>query len=261
MRFVVDHDFHIHSTVSPCCHDEKQTPEAILNYAKQNNLKKICLTNHLWDENVASAAEWHDGQRFECVSSVLPLPQDSDVEFLFGAEIDMDYNFVLGISKERFDAFDFVAIPTTHLHLVGNTVKTKIETPEECAEIWLNRIDALLKKDLPWHKIGIAHLTCGHIFKDRTTEVIALLPDEKLYSVFSDCAGKGVGIELNMKTLAMTEEVKKIMLRPYFIAKDCGCKFYLGSDSHKISALETAKENFEHIVTSLDLKESDKFIL
>ena len=119
-----------------------------------------------------------------------------------------------------------------------------------------------MKKDLPWHKIGIAHLTCGHILKDRTPEVIKLLTDEKLYSVFSDCAAaKGVGIELNMKTLSMSEELKNIMLRPYLIAKDCGCKFYLGSDSHKTSALETAKENFEHIITSLDLKESDKFVL
>lgn len=261
MRFIVDHDFHIHSTISPCCHDEKQTPEAILNYAKINGLKKICLTNHLWDEKVPSIAQWHDGQRFECVSSVLPLPEDDNVKFLFGAETDMDYEFELGISKERFDVFDFVVIPTTHLHLAGNTVKTKLETPEEAADIWMQRLEALLKKDLPWHKIGIAHLTCGHIFRDRTPEVVALLPEEKLYSVFSDCVSKGVGIELNMKTLAMTEEQKKIMLRPYFIAKDCGCKFYLGSDSHSVAALDSAKENFEDIVTLLDLKESDKFIL
>ena len=131
MRFVADHDFHIHSTISPCCHDENQTPEAILNYARENNLTKICLTNHLWDENVRSEAQWHEGQRFGCVSSVLPLPQDSQVSFLFGAEADMDYNFVVGVSEERYDAFDFVVIPTTHMHLAGNTVRTKITTPEE----------------------------------------------------------------------------------------------------------------------------------
>ena len=260
MRFVVDHDFHIHSTVSPCCHDKNQTPEAILNYAKKNGLGKICLTNHLWDEKVQSVAQWHDGQRFECVSSVLPLPQDDNVKFLFGAETDMDYDFQLGISNERYDCFDFVVIPTTHLHLAGNTVKTKLETPEEAAGLWIQRLEALLKKDLPWHKTGIAHLTCGHIFKGRTHEVVALLPEEKLYNIFSDCASKGVGVELNMKTLAMTDEQKKVMLRPYFIAKDCGCKFYLGSDSHSVAALGTAKENFEDIVTLLDLKESDKFV-
>ena len=259
MRFVADHDLHIHSTVSPCCHDENQTPEAILEYAKKNNFRKICLTNHLWDENVKSEAEWHDGQRFCCVESVLPLPQSENVKFLFGAETDMDYNFVLGISPERYEKFDFVVIPTTHLHLAGNTVKTKLQTPEEAADHWIKRLEALLKMDLPWHKTGIAHLTCGHIFKGSVPDVIKLLPEEKLYEIFTDCSEKGVGIELNMKTLSLSDEVKSIMLRPYFIAKDCGCKFYLGSDSHKVSALETVKENFEDIITSLDLKEKDKF--
>lgn len=261
MRFIADHDFHIHSTVSLCCHDENQTPETILNYAKENNFKKICLTNHFWDENVKSDAQWHEKQQFSFVSSVLPLPEDSSVDFLFGAETDMDYNYEVGISEARFDSFDFIVVPTTHLHLAGNTVKTKIQTPEEGAEIWLKRISELLKKPLPWHKTGIAHLTCGHIFRERTPEVIKLLPEEDLYYVFSECAAKGVGIELNMKTLFSSEEEKDILLRPYYIAKDCGCKFYLGSDAHKTEALKNAKENFENIITLLDLKETDKFIL
>lgn len=259
MRYIVDHDFHIHSTISPCCHDPLQTPDEILKYAVKNNLSKICLTNHLWDENVYSEAQWQEKQTYKFVSSVLPLPESVSVRFCFGAETDMDYNFVLGIGDDRFDEFDFVVIPTTHLHLAGNTVKTKLQTPEEAAEIWRIRLEELLKKDLPWKKIGIAHLTCGHIFRDRTPEVISLLKNDDLYMIFSDCAEKGVGIELNMKTLNLDDETKKIMLRPYFIAKDCGCKFYLGSDSHTVKALEGAKENFEDIVTQLDLKESDKF--
>lgn len=261
MRFIVDHDFHIHSTISPCCHDENQTPEAILNYAKENGFKKICLTNHLWDEAVKSVDEWHDEQRFDFITKALPLPQDENVKFLFGAEADMDYNFTLGVSKEHFDCFDFITIPTTHLHLTGYTVDHKLEAPDEAAFLWLERIKALLKMDLPWHKIGIAHLTCGHILKGKTAEVISLLKNEDLYSVFSDCAKKGIGIELNMKSIFTSEEEKEILLRPYFIAKDCGCKFYLGSDSHKTSALKGAKENFENIVTLLDLKENDKFKL
>ncbi len=261
MRYAADHDYHIHSTISPCCHDEKQTPEAILKYAKENNFKKVCLTNHLWDEKVQSEAEWHDGQRFCCLVSVLPLPKDEQVDFLFGAEIDMDYNFVLGVSPERYDVFDFMVISTTHLHLAGNTVRTKIQTPEEAAEQWVLRFKELLKKDLPWHKTGIAHLTCGHILKGRSHEVIKLLSDESLYEVFSESAKKGMGIELNTKTIFTSEEEKNILLRPYYIAKDCGCKFYLGSDSHKNEALKGAKDNFERIITLLDLQEEDKFRL
>lgn len=261
MRYIADHDFHIHSTISPCCHDENQTPENILKYAKENGLKQICLTNHLWDEKVKSPSVWHEKQRFGCLAEALPLPQDENVEFLFGAEADMDYEYTVGVSEERYDIFDFIVIPTTHLHLAGYTVKEKIQTPEEAAEHWVKRLDELLKKDLPWHKTGIAHLTCNHILKGRAPEVIKLLDDKVLYNLFQKCSEKGVGIELNMKTLALSQEEKDILLRPYFIAKDCGCKFYLGSDSHKLDALKTSKENFEDIITLLDLKETDKFTI
>ena len=57
------------------------------------------------------------------------------------------------------------------------------------------------------------------------------------------------------------DETKNILMRPYYIAKDCGCKFYLGSDSHKQSALENIKAEFENIITLLDLTENDKFPL
>ncbi len=261
MRYIADHDFHIHSTLSPCCSDEKQTPENLLHYARKNGFKKICLTNHFWDENVKSEAWWHPDERYECISTALPLPQTEGIDFLFGAEADMDYNFVVGVSEERYDSFDFIIIPTTHLHLTGHTVRTEIQTPEEAARIWLDRLNALMEKSLPWHKTGIAHLTCDHVFENRAPEAIKLLKDNDMYSVFEKCAKKGVGIELNMKTLRLSEEVREIYLRPYQIAKDCGCKFYLGSDSHNSKALEDVKSNFEHIITLLDLKETDKFEL
>lgn len=48
-------------------------------------------------------------------------------------------------------------------------------------------------------------------------------------------------------------------MRPYRIAKDCGCKFYLGSDAHHPDELEIAKKQFERMIDLLKLEESDKF--
>lgn len=261
MRYKADHDYHIHSTVSRCCKDPLQTPERILEYAKENGFTGICLTNHFWDESVESEAEWIEEHGYRHLTSVLPLPQYEGIDFLFGAELDMDYNGILGISPERLSELDFATVATTHLHLSGNTVKEKLTSPEDAARIWLEKIRALLAMELPFHKLGIAHLTTGHILKEKTAQVISLLSDEDLYSVFSDCAKKGIGIELNTKTVFNSEEEQNILLRPYFIAKDTGCRFYLGSDSHKAEVLKGAKENFERIITLLDLKEKDKFII
>ena len=65
-------------------------------------------------------------------------------------------------------------------------------------------------------------------------------------------------IELNMK---YPEENTELLLRPYVIAKECGCKFYLGSDAHTSHSLDHTVANFEKIVSALSLDESDKFHL
>ena len=46
MKYKIDHDYHIHSHLSPCSGDPTQTPEAILRYAKDNRLEHICITDH-----------------------------------------------------------------------------------------------------------------------------------------------------------------------------------------------------------------------
>ena len=48
MRYVFDHDFHIHSYLSTCSNDKEQSAERILKYALDNNLKQICITDHCY---------------------------------------------------------------------------------------------------------------------------------------------------------------------------------------------------------------------
>ncbi len=261
MRYIADHDFHIHSTLSPCSNDPLQTPENLLKYAQENDFKKIALTNHFWDEDVESVNVWHPDEKFSFISQARPLPQAEGIDFLFGCEADMDYNFTLGISEKRLAEFEFIAVSTTHLTIDGYTVKEPLKTPQEAADIWLERLNALLNKNLPWQKIGISHLTSEHMYEDDVVSAVNCLKDADLYNVFDKCAYKGVGIELNIRTLRLNEDEKKILLKPFQIAKDCGCKFYLGSDSHNSNALKDAKANFEDVITYLDLQETDKFSL
>ena len=130
MKFAVDHDFHIHSFLSLCSEDEGQTPEAILAYAKKNGLKKICLTDHMWDDSICSFTgdHFYAYQNIPHVKQSLPLPQDPDVEFYFGCETEFDKFFRVGLAREHFDQFDFVIIPTTHTHMVGFTLAEEDNT-------------------------------------------------------------------------------------------------------------------------------------
>ena len=169
----------------------------------------------------------------------------------------------MGISK-YFDDFDFVIIPTTHFHAQGFSL-----TDEESfdansrAKAWVKRFDAVLNTDLPFHKIGIAHLTCGLIGRTREEylEILRLIPENEMKQLFEKAARLGVGIELNADDMEFTDEETDIVLRPYRIAKDCGCKFYCGSDAHHPDRFETVKAIFERAIDLLELTEEDKFIV
>ena len=117
--------------------------------------------------------------------------------------------------------------------------------------------------DLPFYKIGMAHLTCPLIAPTREEyiEVLKLIPQEEMVRLFKKAAKLEVGIELNSYDMKFAEEEADIVLRPYKIAKQCGCKFYCGSDAHHPNTLDSAKAIFERAVDLLELTEEDKFII
>lgn len=262
MRYIVDHDYHIHSHISSCSGDPEQTNERILEYAKENGFKKICLTDHFWDENVEGASGWYKPQNFEHISKALPLPKAEGIDFLFGCETDMDKFFTVGVSKERLENFDFVIIPTTHLHMMGFTLNAEDSSVENRAKLWVKQLDTLLDMDLPFHKIGIAHLACSLIAnssREDYLKVLELIPTDDMKRLFKKAANLGVGIELNSSDMCFKDAEADIVLRMFRIAKDEGCKFYLGSDAHHPIGLERAPKIFERAVEYLNLTEDDKF--
>lgn len=262
VRYLADHDFHIHSKLSTCSQDSEQTTQAILQYAIKNGLKHICLTDHFWDDTIPGASEWYQPQNFSHISAALPLPQGPHTIFSYGCETDMDKFFSLGISTSTIDKFDFVVVSTTHLQMEGFTINEGVDTAEERAGLYVDRLDALLDMDLPFRKMGIAHLTSRHIFKGDTyrfVQVIDCVSSEKYNELFAKASRLGIGIELNFPSIGYPQDVLKKILRPYQIAKKQNCKFYLGSDAHHPSDLVYAKANFDHIIDLLELTEDEKF--
>ena len=129
------------------------------------------------------------------------------------------------------------------------------------AELWVQRFEALLEKDLPFHKIGIAHPVCPLIWKGDRAKYLATLDaiaEADMHRIFAKAARLGVGIEINM---SYPDEERDTVLRPFRIAKEEGCKFYLGSDAHHPAGLEGARKKFERAIDDLELTEEDKFIL
>ena len=264
MSFKFDHDYHIHSKVSLCSSDEGQTNERILQYAKDNGLTEIVLTDHFWDDKIPKASPWYQKQGIEHVKEALPLLQDKDISFLFGVETEFNRNCTVAMAKETFDEFAFVIIPTTHLHMKGLTITDADydALDDTRSRLWVSRMDALLSQDLPFHKIGIAHLACP-LFDKRSREhylrALDNISTEEMERVFAKAAKLGVGIELNAGDLSFKDGEEDRVLRMFKIAKAQGCKFYCGSDAHHPKSFEHIKEIFERAIDRLELTEDDKF--
>ena len=262
MRYIVDNDLHIHSKISACSADPEQTTERILQYAKDNGLKTVCVTDHFWDESVEGASEWYKPQNYERISCAKPLPQSDEVRFLFGCETELNKDLTLGLSAEKFDLYDFIIIPTTHFHMSGFTLSAEEgASAENRAAAWVRRFEAVLGMDLPFNKVGIAHLTCGLIAptRDMYLETLKLIPSTEMERLFTKAAKLGVGIELNASDMNFADEEADTVLRPYKTAKGCGCKFYLGSDAHHPNKFSKVKSIFERAIDLLNLTEDDKF--
>lgn len=260
MRYRIDHDLHIHSFLSDCSRDPEQTPERILQYAQRCRLDTVCLTDHYWDESVPGASAWYRPQGFRHVSGNLPLPGSGSVRFLFGCETDLSGSGVLGIPLPRFRDFDFVIIPTTHLHMTGFTIsKEDAASPDRRAELWAERLDTVLEMDLPFRKIGIAHPACPLCGGGDHLSVLDRIPDAELERLFSKAAERGCGIELNAGDFRFPDGEADRVLRIFRTAKGCGCKFYLGSDAHHPGGLDGAIPLFERAVSLLGLEETDKY--
>ncbi len=261
MKYKIDHDYHIHSRLSSCSDDPEQTTKRILEYAAANGMNSISVTDHYWDETVPGAWKWYERQNTEHVKENLPLPQEKGIRFMFGCECEFPKEMIPTISKERFDTFDWIVVPTTHLHM-QSIVSSDITDTDVRASLWVNRLEALLNHRLPWHKVGIAHITCGLIYKtDRVAfcKILDTIKDEDMERLFAKAAKLGVGIEINADCMRYADSEAETVLRPYRIAKNQGCKFYLGSDAHHPSQLEAAPDLFMRGIEALGLTEADKF--
>ena len=180
----------------------------------------------------------------------------------------MDKFCTVAISDKLLDKVEFIIVPVNHFHMNNFTIDEKDMAPERRADALVTHIRSLLEKDLPFHKVGIAHLsapcvagTCAENIRYHL-DILDMIEDSTFRELFEDAAKKGVGIELNISEEVFEKYTKEEIdrrFRIYKIAKECGCKFYLGSDAHQPKDFEKAIMRFNGAIDILDLKEVDKF--
>lgn len=269
MSYIIDHDLHIHSGGSMCSGDPEQTPGRILQYALDEGLTTVALTDHFWDESVPMlrggwGPDFYLSQNWSHISKNLPLPHAEGVRYLFGAEAEMTLDGTVGLSPERAADMDFALISISHFHMTDFTItEADSATPAGRAEALLNKLERVLAMPLPWHKIGLAHLTgpkLGGGDPANHYEVLRLVKGERLTALFQKAAALGVGIELNTATFGFgSDEEEQAVVDFYAHAKECGCKFFFGSDAHGAVHFPHHRPRGQRMADMLKLEETDIF--
>lgn len=169
-----------------------------MQYAKDNGLKKIVVTDHYWDTHVPKGNPFYDGQNNKIAASALPLPKTDGIEFLFGCETDMDEDGNIVICDTCVDLFDFIIVPTTRMHMYHPKAN-----------------------DFESHvRFLIAHMTCNAIGNPSFgyLNFLDAIEDREMEGLFHETAKKGMGVELNAFAFAYNGCDVDRVFRPYRIA-------------------------------------------
>ncbi len=231
---MIRHDMHVHTFLSSCSKDEEATGDKIVQRAEEVGLEVIGFADHMWCSKIPGAAGSYIKQNYEHMSKIRELiPEDTKVKVLIGCETEYCGNGKLGISKETAAKLDFVLIPFSHFH--KDIVKpADVEEPADRANLLVERFIEVTDIRLPV-PIGVAHpFSSKH-------EVLEKITDSQLKECFSRAAEAGFSIEIKSFALR-NEEAESYYGRIFRTAKECGCFFHLGSDSHQLEKISSLSQ-------------------
>lgn len=258
--FSINHDYHIHTHLSSCSRDPEQTARSIVATCEARGYDTICITDHCWDSAVPGASGWYAPQDLDHIFSDHPLPR-TDMRLLFGCETEYLGGDRLGLSKAAFDRLDYVNIPVSHFHMAGFVRPESVQTSAQYAELLVRRIDELSRLDLPFHKIGVAHMSYTFQKGEALEQTLELADESALRRAFSRLARNGAGIELNPSCFPDGVWQKdERYLRLYRFALEEGCRFYIGSDAHHPAGLLNV-DALSAVAEKIGIDDSRRFII
>lgn len=235
----IEHDFHIHTTLSLCAHDDSATVENYVRRAKELGLKKLGFADHLWDGAIPGASErFYKPQDFTHVAQLKQELARFDgvdgIRLYFGCEVEYDpARRDLALTEETARAFDFILVPNSHTHMI--MPREDYHPPERHARFMLDAFRNIVASPLAGYITAVAHpfsaVNCPY---DRRVLYDLISPGE-YREVFELARQADIALELNVsgyKGWSLREIVEDPSIRMFQIARECGCKFTFGSDAH-----------------------------
>ncbi len=234
---IVHSDLHVHTTISACCSDETQTPEDLIPFLPKLGIGKIAFTDHLWQNPEVEPSGWYSKQNGEAhllqKERCAALAAASGAKILFGCEAEMKAPGVFGITPDFREKMDIVLLASDHFHMKEFVQQPEDTTPAGVAKHMLAFFRSAAASGLA---DILAHPLWCYSFEDIYPEIMAAVSDAELEDALAIAAQNNVAFELNgtilRKAVQSGPAWQEALLRIACTAKDAGCKFTLGSDSH-----------------------------
>ncbi|MHC5053116.1 MAG: hypothetical protein ACYTKD_00185 [Planctomycetota bacterium] len=260
---LIDHDLHVHTYLSSCCHDSTtQRPAAILRIAAEIGMGTVGFADHVWANPDLETSGWY---RAQDETQIARLREDlsrvaTDVHVLVGCEAETVAPGAFGITPTFAEELDFVLLACSHFHrrkLVARPAR------EDARGVAVHARDFFISAARSGLATVIPHplMPCGYegIFDD----VAVALSDDEIIDTFAVAAEEGVGVEITTSFLPPKPSEgeptgptwsMETPLRLLELAMRAGCLFTFASDAHDLDMLRRLGE-LEPFVDRLGLSE------
>ncbi len=256
----ITHDFHVHTKLSICA-NETATVENYIAHAKRLGLKKIGFSDHFGAGDIPGARGFYRAHPYEHnaeLKETLAAVNEPDLKLYFGCETEYHTpKRDIAITEEEAEKFDFILVPNSHTHMI--MPKDYIPSYEKHRDFMIMAYGDVLNSPLSRYVTAMAHPFDAVCCPYDPTILIRMISDDQFKYLFDKTAEKGIAVEINTSyTKNMTaEQIASDVHIPMFrLAKECGCKFIFGSDSHD-KDYHDFYHNADVIAELLELKESD----
>jgi histidinol phosphatase-like PHP family hydrolase len=257
---LVDHDLHVHTYLSSCCHDgATHRPSEILRIAAEMGTRTVGFADHVWANPDLEPSNWY---RPQDETQIARLRRDlasvmTDVRVLVGCEAETVAPGAFGITRGFAEELDFVLLACSHFHMRKLIAQPAREDARGVAvharEFFVSAARSGLATAIP-HPL----MPCGYegVFDD----VAAALSDGEIVDTFGAAAEGGVGVEITTSFLPPAPGGAtwslETPLRLLELAKKAGCLFTFASDAHDLEMLKRLPE-LEAFARRLGLSERD----
>jgi len=255
----LDHDLHIHTSLSACCADKQNhTPKNIITLAEKMKVHTIGFSDHVWQNPNYQPNDWY---RPQDENQIIKLREnlksiETPTRILVGCEADTVMPGIFSITPQFAETLDFVILSCNHFHIKDLVEQPESESPKHLAKHILKFFRSGASSEFA---TSIVHplMTLGYMHAfDKTINYIS---DAEFLDAFGLACDNNVAIEITTGFLPKGSKFNfsiETPIRFLSLAKQAGCKFTLATDAHSPAAQRRLPE-LSAITSAIGITEKD----